>query len=342
MKSTSSWRSRHTSRYSTFDRADDRARLRRELPRRASRRSRFDLVRDVQAITRSALERCPRPGASARLAPFPSTVATSKRYESAVSRAGSRSTTVTACSSWSASTTVAPTCPAPMTRILTRRRRLTGAPRRARVRPVPRRRRRAAGSSAYSARRRSSPPPTATSAPRSTTRSASPPSFALGLTPLVFVIAGLIFACTAATYAEGTVRYPEAGGSSSFARHAFNELVSLRRRVGADAQLRHHDRHLGVLRAALPLDLLGAAAREPVGHRRRRRRDRRARRAERRRRPGGGAAQRRPRRRRLRDPAAARAARLRARLQPVDPRRQRPLGRRAHVVEPRARGPGRR
>jgi len=50
--------------------------------------------------------------------------------------------------------------------------------------------------------------------------------FALGLTPLVFVIAGVIFAATAATYAEGTVRYPEAGGSSSFARHAFDELVS--------------------------------------------------------------------------------------------------------------------
>jgi APA family basic amino acid/polyamine antiporter len=50
--------------------------------------------------------------------------------------------------------------------------------------------------------------------------------FALGLTPLVFVIAGVIFAATAATYAEGTVRFPEAGGSSSFARHAFNELVS--------------------------------------------------------------------------------------------------------------------
>src|SRR5215510_11251541 len=49
---------------------------------------------------------------------------------------------------------------------------------------------------------------------------------ALGLTPLVFVISGLIFAATAATYAEGTVRYPEAGGSASFARHAFNELVS--------------------------------------------------------------------------------------------------------------------
>jgi basic amino acid/polyamine antiporter, APA family len=49
---------------------------------------------------------------------------------------------------------------------------------------------------------------------------------ALGLTPIVFMVSGLIFAATAATYAEGTVRYPEAGGSASFARHAFNELVS--------------------------------------------------------------------------------------------------------------------
>ena len=40
------------------------------------------------------------------------------------------------------------------------------------------------------------------------------------------MIAGLIFIFTAATYAEATVMYPEAGGSSSFARHAFNELVS--------------------------------------------------------------------------------------------------------------------
>jgi basic amino acid/polyamine antiporter, APA family len=51
-------------------------------------------------------------------------------------------------------------------------------------------------------------------------------AFALGLTPIAFVISGLIFACTAATYAEATVMFPEAGGSSSFARHAFNELVS--------------------------------------------------------------------------------------------------------------------
>jgi APA family basic amino acid/polyamine antiporter len=51
-------------------------------------------------------------------------------------------------------------------------------------------------------------------------------AFALGLTPLAFLVAGLIFMLTAATYAEATVQYPEAGGSSSFARHAFNELVS--------------------------------------------------------------------------------------------------------------------
>src|ERR1700742_1074990 len=51
-------------------------------------------------------------------------------------------------------------------------------------------------------------------------------AFALGLTPVAFVISGLIFAATAASYAEATVMYPEAGGSSSFARHAFNEFVS--------------------------------------------------------------------------------------------------------------------
>jgi basic amino acid/polyamine antiporter, APA family len=50
--------------------------------------------------------------------------------------------------------------------------------------------------------------------------------YALGMTPVVFVISGLIFAATAATYAEATAMYPEAGGSSSFARHAFNEFWS--------------------------------------------------------------------------------------------------------------------
>jgi basic amino acid/polyamine antiporter, APA family len=49
---------------------------------------------------------------------------------------------------------------------------------------------------------------------------------ALGLTPLVFMFAGALFALTAKTYAEGAAMFPEAGGSSSFARHAFNEVVS--------------------------------------------------------------------------------------------------------------------
>src|SRR5437588_3978423 len=49
---------------------------------------------------------------------------------------------------------------------------------------------------------------------------------ALGLTPLVFMFAGGLFALTAKTYAEGASMFPEAGGSSSFARHAFNEVVS--------------------------------------------------------------------------------------------------------------------
>jgi len=49
---------------------------------------------------------------------------------------------------------------------------------------------------------------------------------ALGLTPIVFLLAGGLFALTAKTYAEGAAMFPEAGGSSSFARHAFNEIVS--------------------------------------------------------------------------------------------------------------------
>jgi APA family basic amino acid/polyamine antiporter len=51
-------------------------------------------------------------------------------------------------------------------------------------------------------------------------------SLALGLTPVVFLIAGFFFFLTAATYAEATAMFPEAGGSSSFARRAFNEFWS--------------------------------------------------------------------------------------------------------------------
>src|SRR6476619_3030499 len=49
---------------------------------------------------------------------------------------------------------------------------------------------------------------------------------ALGLTPVVFIFAGGLFALTAKTYAEGASMFPEAGGSSSFARRVFNEVAS--------------------------------------------------------------------------------------------------------------------
>jgi APA family basic amino acid/polyamine antiporter len=49
---------------------------------------------------------------------------------------------------------------------------------------------------------------------------------ALGLTPLVYLAAGLFFALTALTYLEGAKMHPERAGSTVFARYAFNELVS--------------------------------------------------------------------------------------------------------------------
>jgi basic amino acid/polyamine antiporter, APA family len=47
-----------------------------------------------------------------------------------------------------------------------------------------------------------------------------------GLTPVVFLIAGLFFGLAMMTYAEGASLHPERGGSAVFARYAFNELVS--------------------------------------------------------------------------------------------------------------------
>jgi basic amino acid/polyamine antiporter, APA family len=49
---------------------------------------------------------------------------------------------------------------------------------------------------------------------------------ALGLTPLVFLIAAVVFTLTAMTYAEGASLHQDRGGSTVFARYAFNELVS--------------------------------------------------------------------------------------------------------------------
>ena len=49
---------------------------------------------------------------------------------------------------------------------------------------------------------------------------------ALGLTPLVFLLAGIFFAVTMATYVEGTSLHVERGGASTFARYAFDEFWS--------------------------------------------------------------------------------------------------------------------
>ncbi|MCW3020294.1 MAG: amino acid permease, partial [Solirubrobacterales bacterium] len=49
---------------------------------------------------------------------------------------------------------------------------------------------------------------------------------ALGLTPVVFLIAAVMYAVTAMTYVEGASLHQDRGGSTVFARYAFNELVS--------------------------------------------------------------------------------------------------------------------
>jgi APA family basic amino acid/polyamine antiporter len=48
---------------------------------------------------------------------------------------------------------------------------------------------------------------------------------ALGATPIVLMIAGIIYIFNALTYAEGGATIPEGGGSASYARLGFNDLV---------------------------------------------------------------------------------------------------------------------
>src|SRR2546425_7091518 len=49
--------------------------------------------------------------------------------------------------------------------------------------------------------------------------------YALSLTPVVFLVAGGIFAPVAASYAGGGATIPEPGGASTFARRALNNMV---------------------------------------------------------------------------------------------------------------------
>lgn len=51
-------------------------------------------------------------------------------------------------------------------------------------------------------------------------------AYALGATPIALALAGIIFIFTAMTYAEGVAMTPTAGGAVSFARRAFNDMVS--------------------------------------------------------------------------------------------------------------------
>ena len=166
-------------------------------------------------------------------------------------------------------------------------------------------------------------------------------AFALGLTPVAFVISGLIFAATAATYAEATVMYPEAGGSSSFARHAFNELVSF---IAAWGQMLNYTitvaisaffvpHYLAVFWPWLgdsPGDIIGGAvlivALAADQHPRHR---------------GVGETEPDPRRRRPRDPGGPGRDRPRPRPQPAGPGRQRPPRRRPDLERLRARDRGR-
>jgi APA family basic amino acid/polyamine antiporter len=96
-------------------------------------------------------------------------------------------------------------------------------------------------------------------------------AFALGLTPLALILAGGIFVTTALNYAEGTTAIPHAGGSSSFARKAFNapigflvgwiQLLNYTATVSISAYFAIG--YLGIFARYLPLlDLV----KEPRGH----------------------------------------------------------------------------
>src|SRR5512133_2247790 len=49
---------------------------------------------------------------------------------------------------------------------------------------------------------------------------------ALGLTPVVYLLAGVFFVLASMTYVEGASLHQDRGGSTVFARYAFNELIS--------------------------------------------------------------------------------------------------------------------
>ena len=93
-------------------------------------------------------------------------------------------------------------------------------------------------------------------------------AYALGLTPVVFMLAGGLFALTAKTYAEGAVDVPRGRRLLELRPPRVQRARVVHRRVGAEPRLHPHDRDLGVLRASLPGRVLAGAdapARDVIG-----------------------------------------------------------------------------
>ncbi len=154
---------------------------------------------------------------------------------------------------------------------------------------------------------------------------------ALGLTPVVFIFAGGLFALTAKTYAEGASMYPEAGRLLLVRAPRLQRGRLVLRRLGADARLHHHDRDQRVLRAALPGRVLPGAAPQPGRHHRRHGGDRAARRAQHPRAARVGQPEHLPGAGRPRDAGGAGGAGRRAGPPPVGARQPGPPGRRAEL-----------
>ena len=98
-------------------------------------------------------------------------------------------------------------------------------------------------------------------------------SYALGLTPVVFIITGFFFFCTAATLRRGDGDVPRGGRLLVLRPARLQRVLVVLRGLGGDAHLHGHDRHLGVLRPALHrrrLRVRRGAEDEPRRHHRRR------------------------------------------------------------------------
>ena len=86
---------------------------------------------------------------------------------------------------------------------------------------------------------------------------------ALGATPIVLAIAAIIYVLNALTYAEGGAMIPEAGGSASFARHGFNDLMGF---IAGWALMLSYIATMAISAYAIPpyLAYFWPALREPV------------------------------------------------------------------------------